>query len=63
VYAFNDINVGSAKDAKSHTLDPKEVLDAYWEKLALYIGDKEMHDIRYNIVRGIVEAEEKRSKK
>jgi ribA/ribD-fused uncharacterized protein len=63
VYAFNDINVGSAKDAKSHTLDPKEVLDKYWEDLALYIGDKKMHDIRYNIVRGIVEAEVKRSKK
>ena len=36
-------------------LDPKEVLDLAWEELALWVGDKRMHDIRYNIIRAMVD--------
>jgi hypothetical protein len=60
VYAFNDTNVGSAKDAKPHMFDPKEVLDGYWRDLAHYIGNKKMRDVKYNVVRGIIDTEMKK---
>ena len=48
MYAF-DSNGG-------RVLSPKEVLEREWDELALWVGDHRMHDIRYNVVRGLLDS-------
>jgi len=50
----------TGKDSKLvKMLEPKEVLERAWDELALWVGDKRMHDIRYNIIRAMVDRVEK----
>jgi len=56
VYGYN--TVCDDKGAVKHVMEPKESLEREWDDLALYVGYRRMHDIRYNIIRGLVEKEE-----
>ena len=61
VFSFDDVSkTQSDRKGRARVLDPVEVVNGYWEDLAVYVGDKRMHDVRYNIVRGLVEGEEKK---
>lgn len=56
VYGYNVVS--DDKGAVKHVMDAKEALEREWDELALYVGYRRMHDIRYNIIRGLVEKEE-----
>ena len=61
VFSFDDVSkTQSDRKGRARVLDPVEVVNGSWEDLAVYVGDKRMHDVRYNIVRGLVEGEEKK---
>lgn len=56
VYGYNV--VCDEKGEVRHVMEAKEALEREWDELALYVGYRRMHDIRYNVIRGLVEAEE-----
>ena len=56
VYEFNPVY--DKKGTVKHVTESHEALDREWDELALYVGYRRMHDIRYNIIRGLVENED-----
>lgn len=55
---YGDNLVCNAKGAVKRVVESHEALDREWDELALYVGDRRMRDIRYNIIRGLVEKED-----
>lgn len=52
MYSFATIETENGRAV--HVLDPNEVLEQEWKDLALWVGNRRMHDIRYNVVRAIM---------